>query len=246
MAFRRVEARKGSELVLEQLKNMIETGDYAPGSKLPTVVELADSFEVGRSTIREALSGLKATGWITIRHGGGSYVSLELPAAEDAASLSFGKEKLQEVLEVRKFIEAGCAELAAERRSAEDLAALRDILERMGGALGDEAASDEADIRFHLRVAEASKNALLLSMMESMAGRLRESMKQSRRLWFFAERASAEQLLAEHRSIFEAIETRDGAAARDRMMKHLLKVEQVIERSERSGQDERDERGRTE
>lgn len=229
MAFQKVQARKGSELVLEQIKGMIESNQYAPGSKLPTVVELAESFEVGRSTIREALSGLKAMGWITIRHGGGSYVSQELPSSDDAAAVSFKNEQLQEVLEVRKFIEAGCAELAAKRRTNENLAELKETLALMESVLDDEEASDQADIRFHLLIARASRNALFLSMMESMAGRLRESMKESRRLWFFAERASSEQLLQEHKAIFEAIEARDGVEARERMMRHLLKVEQVIE-----------------
>ncbi|RIE00461.1 FadR family transcriptional regulator [Cohnella faecalis] len=225
-----MQTRKGSEIVFEQIKRQIETEQFAPGAKLPTVVELAESFEVGRSTVREALSALKAMGWITIRHGGGSFVSAQLPTGEEGAGLAFNTELLQEVLEVRKFIEVGCATLAAKRRTEQNLAELRATLEEMAASLDREEESDRADIRFHLLIAEASHNSLFGSMMESMTERMRESMKESRRLWFFAERASTEQLLQEHKDIYAAIEAGDEQLAADRMMHHLQKVENVIGR----------------
>lgn len=234
MSFKHVKALKGSDLVMEDLKEQIASNLYPPGSKLPTVVELAASYSVGRSTIREALSGLKATGWVDIRHGGGTYVRLQLPkgnASEQGTEERFfdRSESFLEVLEVRKFIEVGCATLAAQRRTEQDMADLGAILKQMKEALGDEEESDLADIRFHLRIAEASHNSLLVGMMTSLAQRLQENMKQSRRAWFFAERDTAEGLLAEHRSIYEAICDGDAEQASKRMMQHLLKVDQVVQ-----------------
>jgi GntR family transcriptional repressor for pyruvate dehydrogenase complex len=232
MGFQQVRPQKSSEIVLEQIKQQIISGAYTPGSKLPTVVELSASFEVGRSTVREALSALKAMGWVDIRHGGGTFVSEKLAVEEefDASGGLFGQtDSLQEVQEVRKFIEVGCASLAAERRSHEDLAELKQILSQMDAALGNEEESEQTDIRFHLQIAKASQNTLLIGMMESLTERLQASMKASRRLWFFAERASAEQLLQEHRDIYQAIEAQDEKLAADKMMQHILKVDKVVQ-----------------
>ena len=230
MSFQQIKPQKGSEIVMHQIKQQILAGGYAPAAKLPTVVELAASFEVGRSTIREALSALKAMGWVDIRHGGGTFVSKILPNEIGKAhgGLFYKTESFQEVLEVRKFIEVGCATLAAERRTDSDLTALAQILSEMEAALGNEELSDQADISFHLYIARASHNSLFVSMMESGAQRLQESMRESRRLWFFAERASAELLLQEHREIYQAIFACNATLASAKMMQHILKVDQVV------------------
>ncbi|MGQ7890301.1 FadR/GntR family transcriptional regulator [Paenibacillus sp. WC2504] len=228
MAFQQIRPQKGSEIVMGQIKMQIESGTYAPGSKLPTVVELAASFQVGRSTIREALSGLKAIGWVDIRHGGGTFVSNPLPV--DNGYLFDQGDSLQEVQEVRRFIEVGCASLAASRRTEANIAELRDILQSMERSLGNEEDSEQADIRFHLEIAKASHNSLMIGMMESLTERLQVSMKASRRLWFFAELASAEKLLQEHRDIVDAIAAGDEALAAGRMSQHIQKVDQVVQR----------------
>lgn len=227
MVFQQIRPQKGSEIVLQHIKAQIEGGTYAPGSKLPTVVDLATSFQVGRSTIREALSGLKAMGWVDIRHGGGTYVVNPLPT--ETTGLFDHSDSLQEVQEVRRFIEVGCATLAASRRTEQHLAVLREILHDMEHSLGNEEASEQADIRFHMEIAKASQNSLFIGMMESLTERLQMSMKASRRLWFFAERASAEQLLQEHRDIVEAIDAKNEQLAAERMSQHIAKVDQVIQ-----------------
>lgn len=230
MSFQQIKPQKGSEIVMHQIKQQILSGTYPPEAKLPTVVDLAASFDVGRSTIREALSALKAMGWVDIRHGGGTFVSKILPneSGEEHGGLFYKTESFQEVLDVRKFIEVGCASLAAERRTEADLVGLAHILSEMEAALGNEELSDQADIRFHLYIAKASHNSLFVGMMESVAQRLQESMRESRRLWFFAERASAELLLQEHRDIYQAILDSNANLASAMMMQHILKVDQVV------------------
>jgi GntR family transcriptional repressor for pyruvate dehydrogenase complex len=238
MGFQQVRPQKSSEIVLEQIKQQIVSGAYTPASKLPTVVELSASFEVGRSTVREALSALKAMGWVDIRHGGGTFVSKKLPMEEDfdaSGGLFEQTDSLQEVQEVRKFIEVGCASLSAERRTQEDLTDLKQILSQMEAALGNEEESEQTDIRFHLQIAKASHNTLLMGMMESLTERLQASMKASRRLWFFAERASAELLLQEHRDIYQAIEAQDEKLAAEKMMQHILKVDKVAQQFSAKG-----------
>ncbi|MCD9020810.1 FadR/GntR family transcriptional regulator [Cohnella silvisoli] len=233
MVFQQISPQKGSEIVMQQIKQQIESGEFAPSSKLPTVVDLAASFNVGRSTIREALSGLKAMGWVTIRHGGGTFVSSQLPResnAEAGGGFFYQTQMLQEVLEVRKFIEVGCASLAAQRRTDEDMKELSDILVQMENTLDQDDENELADIRFHLCIAKASHNSLLIAMMESLTERLQVSMKESRRLWFFADRTSAEGLLEEHRMIYEAIAAMDEKLAADRVMQHIAKVDTIVQK----------------
>ncbi|WP_235941442.1 FadR/GntR family transcriptional regulator [Paenibacillus puerhi] len=233
MTFKPVRPQKGSDMVLHHLSEQIRSGYYPLGSKLPTVVDLAAGYEVGRSTVREALSGLKAMGLVDIRHGGGTFVCEALPPApgeQDAADFFRPIESLKEVLEVRKYIESGCAELAARRRTDTDLSAIESVLDRMRHTLGDEKQAEEADVDFHVRIAEASHNTLLLQMMLSLTQRLQENMSDSRRLWFFAERSSVELLLAEHTAIYEAIRDRNGALAGERMASHIGKVDRIVQK----------------
>jgi GntR family transcriptional repressor for pyruvate dehydrogenase complex len=231
MQFHPIKAQNSSEMVMEQIKNKIISGQLQPGERLASVVELAEQFGMGRSTIREALSALKAMGWLEIRQGGGTFVSRTLPPAEgEAADPFYRTNSLQELIEVRKYIETGCASLAAERRREDDLRRLAEILTQMENCLSDEKAGEQADIRFHLEIARASHNQLMIHLMESMTSRMQETMTDSRRLWFYAERASAETLLQEHRALFEAIRDRQADLAARRMMNHLLKVEQVLRR----------------
>lgn len=243
MAFDRVKPLKGYELVMEQIKARIVGGELLPGEKLDSVVDLAAGFGVGRSTIREALSALKAMGLVEIRQGGGTYVSAELPKeppAADGAALFASAKSLRELLEVRKILETGSAALAARHRTEEDLASIGDELRLMEEHLNDEAMGEEADVRFHLKLAAATHNSLVVQLMESMSQRLHDSMRESRRLWFYGERGEAGRLLREHTDIYAAIRDQDEERAFGAMMAHLRKVEKVLraaldDRAGRSG-----------
>lgn len=233
MTFNQVKPLKGSELVMEQLKAKIASGEFPPGTKLSSVVELAAGFGVGRSTIREALSALKAIGLVEIRQGGGTYVSAELPAeaSPERSSLFASAQSIRELLEVRKVLETGCASLAARNRTEDDLRSIGEELSHMETYLHDEAKGEEADVRFHLKLAAATHNSLLIPMMESLSERLHDSMRESRKLWFYGERAEARRLLREHSDIYEAVAQRDEQGAFEAMQTHLQKVENVLRRA---------------
>ncbi|WP_123043692.1 FadR/GntR family transcriptional regulator [Cohnella candidum] len=228
----KIETQKGHELVADRLLRRIREGEWAPGSRLPSVVELAEAYGVGRSTIREAVSALKATGWLDVRHGGGTFVKSVLPNdAKIGADLLFqGADSLIELLEVRKALEVEAAYLAASRRSAGDLERLRRLLAEMERGLDspDTSEGERADTEFHMAIAAASGNQLLLQLMESLSGRFASSIRQTRELWFYGEKATASRLLGEHKSIYEAIERQDSAQASERIADHLLKVQQVL------------------
>lgn len=232
MSLNLIKPQKGSEIVQNHILNQILSGEYQPGSRIPSVVELSGSFEVGRSTIREALSALKAMGYIEIRHGGGTFVKKQLPIESDPNQiiLSPKTDSLREVIEARKYIETGCAALAAERRTGEDLRELERIIQLMINTREDKVQSEMADAAFHLQIAKASHNELMIQLMESLNQRMQESMSESRKLWFYSERASSERLLAEHLLIFNAIKAKNPVLASETMMQHLSKVEVVVKK----------------
>ncbi|MFD0716667.1 FadR/GntR family transcriptional regulator [Paenibacillus sp. GCM10027626] len=221
---------KSSEWIANLLKEKITEGVWKVGDKLPSVVDLAAEFNVGRSTIREALSALKAVGMLDIRQGGGTYLKADAPVSPEtgAADWISRAESLRHILEVRKVLESGCAALAARHRSEAHLECLRTILGEMETCLEDEQAGEKADIRFHLQIAEAAQNPVLTELVRTMSQRLHESMHDTRALWFYAERRSAERLLQEHTAIYEAIAAQDEQLAIARMEGHIAKVERVL------------------
>ncbi len=223
----KITAKKGYEIVMEHLRKQIEQGELKPGEKLDSVVDLAARYGVGRSTIREALSALKAMGWLDIKHGGGTFVKKELPTT-NGLSLFNPKQSLREVLEVRKILETEAARLAARNRTEKNLIRLDQVLEQMKVHLDDEEQSEKADVAFHLEIARASQNGLLHRLMESLSNHLLETIRDTRRLWFYGEAAEATKLLQEHSSIHEAIASRNAELAASRMRSHLERVERTL------------------
>jgi GntR family transcriptional repressor for pyruvate dehydrogenase complex len=226
---------KSHEWVMNDIKRRIQAGELAAGSKLSSVTELAAFYGVGQSTIREALSVLKALKMLTIRQGSGTYVNAasEYEAAAQPAFLNddawtVRAHTLRHILEVRKMLETGCAALAAQSRSEADLQALSATLVQMRQALGDETLSEQADVRFHQQLAEATHNPILASLMESLSQQLHDSMKDTRALWFYSQRSSAERLLGEHEAIYKAVAARSASEAAQMMEEHLSKVETVL------------------
>lgn len=230
-----------AEWVRADLARKLDDGTFAPGERLPSVDELGRMYGVSRSTIREAISALKAMGRLAVRQGGGTFALA--PREPDASvprhpallmpdTWPDRAAALQSLLEVRRVLETGCAALAAEKRTAEDVAALGALLAEMEDKLDDSEAGERLDVRFHLAVAAAAHNDTLAEMMRSISERLHDGMRDTRALWLFAERSSADRLLAEHRAIFEAVREGDAELARGRMEEHLAKVARVLRNHE--------------
>lgn len=230
----KVETEKGHEIVKRMILTQIQEGKLQPGERLPSVVELGNSFGVGRSTIREALSALKATGWIEVKHGGGTFVSKVLPSEQAESSDPFQQsDNIRELLEVRIWLESGSAAAAAKRRNEQDLKQLSSILAQMEQAIAsnDTQLSELADIEFHLAISSASHNELLNTLMVSLTSKLVETIGTTRRLRFFGDSSSATLLLKEHQDIYKAIEQGQSELASELIQTHLLKVQQALSSS---------------
>lgn len=229
--YKQIKPKKIYEEVAEAILHMIQTGQLKPGDKLDSVQQLAENFQVGRAAIREALTALRAMGLIEMRQGEGTYVREFDPAMLSfpiSTAILMSKEDVAHLLEVRKLLEVGAAGLAALKRTEEDLRAMQSALTQMREVIGDEELGEKADFLFHMAIAEATKNPLLVSLMNNVSGMMMETMRETRRIWLFAKQATTQQLLEDHIAIFEAIRDQNAELAQERMKEHLGHVEKVL------------------
>jgi GntR family transcriptional regulator, transcriptional repressor for pyruvate dehydrogenase complex len=230
MEYKPIKTKKIYEEVADTILNWIKTGDLNPGDKLASVSQLAKNFEVSQSVIREALSGLRAMGLLTMRQGEGTYVT-EYDASKFylpvTTAFLMKKEDVKELFEVRRILEAGAAASAADNYEEEDLRNLEQILKDMEAAIGDGELGERADFNFHLAIVHASHNAMLVNLLSSVSEIMVETILETRKLLLYTE-GRDEQLLAEHQLIYDAIKAGDAVKARECMLKHLVGVEQLL------------------
>lgn len=219
------------ELVANDIKDRIKSGELKPGDKLETVEQLAKSYGVGRPSIREALSTLKGMGLIEMRHGEGTFVR-----EYDYSNFTFPQntlllldhKELMDLFEVRKIMESNTVSLAAKNRSVEDLEKIEAALQKMQAGEGNEAVVIEADVEFHLAIAEATHNSFLIKLMHHISDTLFSTMKESRSFWLRSEDQTLKRLYQEHEAIYVAILKQDHVLAENIMLSHLTKVEEGL------------------
>lgn len=223
--------RNHYEEMTEQLKRLITDGKLKVGDKLPSTKQISEQFGVGRSTTREALSALKAMGLIEIRQGGGCRVISSTPAEvelPELQSLRLNRETVLELLEARESLEVSNASIAASKRTDADLAVLSSLIDEMKRSAGDEAEGERLDLQFHLTVARATHNTIMVRLFESIMGHIETAIHDIRRVELYANTAVAERLYGEHLAIYEAIRLQDAALAGDRMKQHLRHIESIV------------------
>lgn len=218
--------------VAAQIADMIDEGAYPVGTRLPGERELAEKLGVSRVTIREAEIALQAIGRLEIKTGSGVYVCQSKPAH----SASLPKASAFEVTEARLLIESESAALAAHNITEEGIARLGELIEQMQS--GDEAAANEADEQFHLTIAEASNNAVMLHTINSL-WRMREEIQEVKATYEAVCVHDAQSRTEEHRAIFEALKARDPAGARKAMREHFHRLlESMLEATEKRALEE--------
>ncbi|MEQ4719225.1 FadR/GntR family transcriptional regulator [Nonomuraea sp. B19D2] len=163
------------EQATEHLREQITQGEWPVGTRLPGENALAKALGVGRSTVREALRALAGAGLVQARQGAGVFVIAAEPAEDWPARLR--RAAISDVYEVRMMVETQAAQLAARRRTDEDVAALESALEaRARAASGDDAAFVDADIALHMAVVAAAGNPVLTDLFAEFAPALREGL----------------------------------------------------------------------
>ena len=198
----------------------IASGAYQPGTRLPAERDLAERFAVSRPTIREAMIALEIRGLVGARKGSGIYVSATPPEPGPiAAELDVGAFEL---IEARTLFESEAAALAAAAIDADQLAELRTLLAEMQQERGTDAAFD-ADKRFHIAIAAATGNSLVISVVE-MLWAVREQSPLCVHMFARARRKGLTPRVNEHELIVDALAQRDPQQARDAMRAHLRRV----------------------
>lgn len=227
MNYKRVRGKKAYEEVAETLIELIKAGDLKPGDKLESVEKLAKSFDVGTSTIREALSGLRTMGLVVARHGEGTFVNNFDPSKfQLPVNIAFLMkiEDIKELYKVREILELGTVAQAAAVHEEEDLLALEKALIVMENASGNEELASSADLDFHLAIANATHNKLLINLMSSVSWLISETIQETRKVFLYSGN-TVEDLKVEHRRIFEAIKNRQPNEASEAMLEHLQNVQ---------------------
>ncbi len=207
--------------VVALLGRDIESGVLEPGSRLPTEQQLASRLGVSRNVIREAIAQLRADGLVEARQGVGAFVL----APEQRAAIRIDRQVLQEegnierLFELRSILETEAARLAATRHTAEQLAAIKAHLERMGGEEKWEDGSIDADLAFHREVALATGNSYIHTFISFVCEQIRQTIYIARRTNPLHDLVRVN--VGEHIRIYEALLHRDPAGAADAMRAHI-------------------------
>jgi len=219
--------------IADTILDFITQRQLVPGQKLPPERELCERFGVSRTAVREAIRSLNAKGLVDVRAGGGVWVRQPSmgPAAEligIAVQTAGGAISWAEVLETRLLLEVEMAGLAAERRTEEDLVALREAVRKLEGTTGDAEAGARADIQFHDSLAVASHNGL----MPILLGAMQTVLLRARQLAYRLDDTLRDGVL-HHGRILARIEAGDGDGARDAMLEHLRGAAVILTHAQR-------------
>ena len=218
----RIDLSSRETLTMEIARRLLDyflSGEVEPGERIPSERRLAESLGVGRSLVREALKSLHLLGLLDVRQGDGTYLKRtdsELLPQVIEWGLLLGEKPALDLVEAREHLEVVVAGLAAERRDDQALDDLRGLLAEMQASSGDPVRFVEADVGFHLRVAEAAGNVVLSDMLNGVRALLRVWIR--RVIEAAGETGPSYQ---EHLPIFEAIERGDGEAAAAAMAVHM-------------------------
>jgi GntR family transcriptional repressor for pyruvate dehydrogenase complex len=205
----------------------IKAGDYPRGRRLPSERDLAEKFGVSRPTVREAMIALEIQGFVESRHGSGVYVTHRASSLDGGADLDIGPFELTEA---RRAVEGEACALAATSITDAEIAELDSILQDLANetrapaeASGDASWGERADRRFHVLIAQATRNSALVSVVE-MLWDLRYRSPLCREMLARARASGDRPRLDEHRQILQSLASRDPQAARAAMREHLTRV----------------------
>lgn len=219
--------RVSSEIV-HQIERLILEGVLRPGDKLPAERDLAGEFGVSRPTLREALAVLEASGLLSARQGGGTYIANVMHSifGEPIIGL-FGKHEKAtgDYLEFREGIEAQAARWAAQRATSADHEILTSIMQRMEAAHEIENPDQEAllDVELHIAVSDASHNIVMIQSLRSIYNLLEHGVFYNRYL-LYGHKGGRDALLEQHRAIYDAVMARDPDRAEEAVRAHLKSV----------------------
>jgi len=233
MVFEKIETKKKSTYVAEQIIEAIQKGIYKVGDKLPSEREIAEKTGVSRPSVREALSALQIVGLIESKSGDGTYIRQSVKNVDAEFHVWSILEETKspfEVWEARKVLEPGIAELAAERATLQDIETLKKALEDMrkkaiqkdnDGFLG-------ADQKFHMTLAVATKNPTLEWTVHPLLQNMNQKLWKEIKRESLSNKEHIKTSLLIHSQILHAIEIKDKDLAREKIKEHFRELEKYI------------------
>lgn len=218
-----IQSERLYERIVSQIQQRIETGDLKVGDQLPSERELAEQFAVSRTAVREAVKALRQKGLVEIRPGRGTFITNE---TSDTIRNSLGMlmkmgatKGSGNLVEVREILEPEIAALAATRITDEYISAMQDAVNIMDTALDNVDMFVEADLDFHLALAEGTQNPFIPILMDSIIDLLREQRKR-----IGLTKGGLKRGQIHHKNILDAVTRRDAQSAHQAMQDHLQQV----------------------
>ncbi len=221
--FAPVRSQTAFEETVERLGTAIKLGLLPPGTRLPAERELCARFGIARSTLRQALVALAQSGHLhaTRGRGGGTFVADPQPPATPPTAEVLADWR--SVCDERMAVEVGIAVLAAERADAESIATLEDLIDALDDMLEDFSLYRQADVRWHIALAEATQSPRLVTMMTEIQGAM------SGLISYIAHPPEVlDSSNASHRRILAAVRRGDEAVAAREMAEHLRGTEHIL------------------
>jgi len=223
LPYRTVKTSRLYEQIVGQVEESILSGQLKPGDQLPAERELATRFGVSRTAVREAVKCLREKGLVEAYTGRGTFVTSGtaqgMRQSLDLMVRVNQQEGSAHLAELRLLLEPGIAALAAERIEGQLLVTMQDAVQAMDRGLNDPDAYIEADLDFHLALAEAADNPMVLSLLDSIVGLLRDQ-----RTKIFSVDGGPQRGQFHHKRILDAVKRGDAEAAREAMRAHLEQV----------------------
>ena len=231
MPFHSIEPRRLYRQIADQIRELIRSGEFVAGARLPPERDLAKQLGVSRPSVREALIALEVEALVEVRIGSGIYVLGPGVKADGGADSANGDHRGEvhavagpfELMRARYTIESECAALAAKSAKRAQVTAIEEALEQMHREFEHQKQPLAGDRLFHLRIAEATGNGALVAVVkmlwEERRGPLFKRLEHhydTPGLWTAA--------MAEHRAVVKAIAEHDVAGARIAMQRHLNKA----------------------
>ncbi len=213
-----------SDHLAEVLRDAIEQQAYRPGDRLPTERTLSEKYALPRSAVRGALAQLASDGIVDRRAGSGTYVRTPRTALQDQAlGLIADHIAPLQLIDMRSALEPAVTRLAALHASTSDIQRLQEVVEELDACDGDVRRFNACDEQFHIALAEATRNLLMVWLyrqLNDVRGRTRWTSVRDEKLT--AERIAVYNGL--HREIVAAIDRRDADAAAQAMARHMDEV----------------------
>ena len=215
-----------------QIRELIRVGELKKGDRLPSERDLGDRLGVSRTVVREAIKMLRASGYVKVRMGVGTFVAEDpINVLQDSLSYSNDPEskKIADLHQVREVLEPAVAALAAQNAESDDIQKMEKIVQEMELNLSSGYRYIEADKLFHVALAEATKNLIFSLLLNSIVDLLQEA----RRL-AISTPGAGDRSIHYHRRILEAVKNRDAEEAFIAMSEHMQQTKNDTNASVRS------------